>query len=256
MWNWIVKLQELREARAPFVAVTVVECSGSAPRDPGAKMLVLADEFFGTVGGGRLELLALEDARKILSANGGSRKIRYPLGAKTGQCCGGVVELFFEVVNRGPELYVFGAGHVGQALVRTLAGTPFRVHLVDPRPEWIGRDAIPGAVVRHECAWDEFVEDARWSASDVYVAVMTHEHAMDQDIIADVARRETRYLGLIGSRSKWERLKQRYSARGLDPALFERVRCPIGLHIAGKAPQEVAISVAAELLAEYYGAAT
>ncbi|MBI2605680.1 MAG: xanthine dehydrogenase accessory protein XdhC [Deltaproteobacteria bacterium] len=254
MWDWIAKLQELREARAPFVAVTVVECAGSTPRDPGAKMLVLADGFFGTIGGGRLELLALEEARKILAEGGESRKIRYPLGAKTGQCCGGIVELFFDAVNRCPELYVFGAGHVGLALVRTLTGTPFRVHLIDPRAEWVGHVAIPGGVVRHECAWDEFVADARWSARDVYVAVMTHEHAMDQDIIADVVNRETRYVGLIGSVSKWERFKQRYSSRGLAPACFERVRCPIGLHVAGKAPQEVAISVAAELLAEYYGA--
>lgn len=256
MWNWIAKLQDLREARAPFVAVTVVEGAGSVPRDPGAKMLVLADEFFGTIGGGHLELLALEDARKILGETGVSRKIRYPLGAKAGQCCGGVVELFFEVVNSGPELYVFGAGHVGLALARTLTGTPFRVHLIDPRTEWIGGASIPSAVLRHECAWDEFVAGARWSSRDVYVAVMTHEHAVDQDIIADVVNRETRYVGLIGSISKWERFKQRYAARGLAPARFERVRCPIGLHVAGKAPQEVAISVAAGLLAEYYGAAT
>ncbi len=254
MWDWIAKLQELREARASFVAVTVVECTGSTPRDCGAKMLVCADGFFGSIGGGHLELLALGEARKILGEDGKSRKIRYPLGAKTGQCCGGVVELFFEAVNRGPELYVFGAGHVGLALARTLIATPFRVHLIDPRAEWVGHETIPDGVIRHECAWDEFVADARWSARDVYVAVMTHEHAMDQHIIADIVNRQTRYVGLIGSVSKWERFKQRYAARGLAPTSFERVRCPIGLHAAGKAPQEVAISVAAELLAEYYGA--
>src|SRR4051812_50163059 len=111
MWNWVSRLEELRSQGHAVVAVTVTQCSGSTPREPGAKMLVLGNgEFYGTVGGGHLEELALADARKILQ-EGGSRQIRYPLGAKTGQCCGGVVELFFESINVGPRLYLFGAGH-------------------------------------------------------------------------------------------------------------------------------------------------
>jgi xanthine dehydrogenase accessory factor len=252
MWNWITKLEELRAQGRPVVAVTVTQCSGSTPRDTGAKMLVLEDgTFFGTIGGGHLEDLAIADARKCLE-EGASRTIKYPLGAKTGQCCGGVVELLMEVVNNGPRLYIFGAGHVGQAACRTLVGTPFSVHVVDERAEWVNSDAIPGEVVRHHCEWDDFVEEARWDADRTYVAIMTHRHDTDQDIIEDVIKRPAKYIGMIGSRGKWERFRQRLTARGVSEETLARVRCPLGIDIGGKAPQEVAVSLAAELLKTHY----
>src|ERR1700722_11661172 len=100
MWNWISKLEELRIQGVGVVAVTVTQNTGSTPREPGAKMLVLTDgTFFGTIGGGRFEELALLEARQCLKS-GITKVVRYPLGAKTGQCCGGVTELFFEVLNR------------------------------------------------------------------------------------------------------------------------------------------------------------
>lgn len=253
MWNWISKLEELRTKGEPVVAVTVTQCTGSTPREPGAKMLVLANgEFFGTIGGGHLEELALADAKKCLE-EGVSQSIRYPLGAKTGQCCGGAVELFFESINTGPRLYLFGAGHVGQAVCKTLAGTPFAVHVIDEREEWINSRELPAGVIRHNCEWDDFVKDAQWSADNTYVAVMTHRHDTDQDIVEALVDRPTKYLGLIGSNSKWERFKQRLTARGMSVERLERVRCPLGLDIGGKAPQEVAISLAAQLLKVYYG---
>lgn len=253
MWNWITKLEELRSQGKAVVAVTVTQCTGSTPREPGAKMLVLGDgEFFGTIGGGHLEELALDDAKKAL-IEGASKSIRYPLGAKTGQCCGGVVELFFEVLNNGPRLYLFGAGHVGQAVCRTLVGTAFTVHVIDEREEWINSRELPVEAIRHHCEWDDFAHDAAWNAENTYVAIMTHRHDTDQDILEHVMGRPVKYLGLIGSASKWERFKQRLSARGVPMDRFERVKCPLGLDVGGKAPQEVAVSLAAELLRVYYG---
>ena len=253
MWNWITKLEELRAAGVPVVLVTLTQATGSTPREPGAKMLVLGDgEFYGTVGGGNLEQLALEDARKFLNDGGGSRSVRYPLGAKTGQCCGGVVELFFDIVNAGPRLYLFGAGHVGQAVCRTLVGTPFQVHLIDEREEWVHSKELPSTIIKHHVEWDEFVRDADWRDDRTYIVVMTHRHDTDQDIVEDVIKRQTRYVGLIGSESKWERFKQRLTARGVSERELSRVKCPIGLNVGGKAPQEVAISLAAELLSDYY----
>lgn len=253
MWNWISKLEELRQKGIPVVAVTVTQCTGSTPRAPGAKMLVLSNgEFFGTIGGGHLEELALADAKKCLE-EGASKSIRYPLGAKTGQCCGGVVELFFEALNIGPRLYLFGAGHVGQAVCKTLTGTPFIVHVIDEREEWISSKELPADAIRHHCEWDDFVKDADWHDHKTYVAVMTHRHDTDQDIIEALVDRPTRYLGLIGSSSKWERFKQRLIARGMGMEKLERVQCPLGIDIGGKAPQEVAISLAAQLLKVHYG---
>jgi xanthine dehydrogenase accessory factor len=254
-WNWISKLEDYRRAGIPLVVVTVTGGTGSTPRDAGAKMLVLADgSFLGTIGGGHLEHLAIEDARKALEA-GESKSIRYPLGAKTGQCCGGVVDLFFEVVNTGPHLYVFGAGHVGQAVARTLEGTPFTIHLIDERSEWVNAPALPAGTVRHECEWDEFVAQARWDAAQTYVVIMTFRHELDERILEGIlsAAKATRYLGLIGSAAKWERFQQRLEQKGVSRDAIARVRSPIGLPVGGKAPAEIAISLGAELLALHYG---
>ncbi len=253
MWNWITKLEELRAEGRPVVVVTVTQSTGSTPREPGAKMLVAATgQFYGTIGGGHLEQLAITDA-KLCFTDGKAKTIRYPLGAKTGQCCGGVVELFFELVNHGPRLYLFGAGHVAQAVCRTLVGTPFIVHVIDDRREWIQSEALPKEVVRHECEWDEFATNAPFDLSSTYVVIMTHRHDIDHDIVENMLDRPTRYLGVIGSHSKWERFKQRFAAKGVDLTKLEKVHCPIGLDIGGKAPQEVAISLAAQLLRDVYG---
>jgi len=252
MWNWISQLEELRSLGRPFIAVTVVHCTGSTPREVGAKMLVVEDTFFGTVGGGHLEELALKDARACLK-EGVSRVIKYPLGAKTGQCCGGVVDLFMEVINDGPRLYLFGAGHVGQAVSRAFAGTPFQVHIIDEREEWISSREIPKDAIRYHDEWDEFAKQAEWHPEKTYVAIMTHRHDTDQDIVEYVIQKQTKFIGLIGSESKWERFKQRLTLKGVSMATLEKVKCPIGLDIGGKAPQEVAISVASEMLKIHYG---
>jgi xanthine dehydrogenase accessory factor len=251
MWPWLRKLEEIGETGGRAALVTVVRCSGSTPTAPGAKMIVLAEALAGgTIGGGHLEHLVLDDARACLSA-GESKMFRYPLGATAGQCCGGVVEVFVDVLGGGPQLYLFGVGHVGQALCRVLAGTPFTVHAIDEREEWVG--ALPSEVRRHSVPWDVFAREAEWSAEHTYVAIMTHRHDVDEAIVADVIARPARYLGLIGSTTKWRRFRDRLESRGLPAASLDRVRCPIGADIGGKSPPEVAISVAAELVALHHG---
>jgi xanthine dehydrogenase accessory factor len=166
-----------------------------------------------------------------------------------------VVDLFFEVIGTGPRLYLFGAGHVGQAVCRTLTGTPFTIHVVDERKEWIRSESIPKDVIRHECEWDAFAEEAEWSAERTYVAIMTHRHDVDQEIVAFAIKKPARYIGLIGSEAKWGRFQQRLTQRGVLETDLARVKSPIGIDIGGKAPQEVAISLAGELLGIHYGRA-
>jgi xanthine dehydrogenase accessory factor len=249
--EWVPRLEEIRRSGREAVLATVTRVEGSAPREPGAKMIVVAGgDFVGTIGGGRLEELVLQEALAFLSkGERAARLVRFPLAARAGQCCGGLMEILLERVERAPALYLFGAGHVGTAVCRTLSGTPFRIHLVDPRPEWVDSDAIPPDVVRHAADWDSFAAEARWSEADVYVAIMTHRHDLDEEILQDVLRRRTRYVGLIGSRAKWARFRARLQQRGVAAAELARVHCPIGIDLGGgKSPQEVAISVAAELV--------
>ena len=251
MWDWLRRLSELEERCTPAALVTVVRCTGSTPSAPGSKMIVLGDgSIFGTVGGGHLEQLVTQDARACV-ASGESKVLRYPLGATAGQCCGGVVEVFAEVLNVGPQLYLFGAGHVGQAVCRALLGTPFVVHAIDERQEW--SSAVPPEVTPHVVPWETFVADATWSAERTYVAIMTHRHDLDEAIVEDVLARPARYVGLIGSETKWRRFRERLEGRGVSRETLDRVRCPIGIDIGGKSPQEVALSVAAQLLGEHHG---
>jgi xanthine dehydrogenase accessory factor len=262
MWNWIAELERLRREARPVALLTVVRVVGSAPRSEGTRMLVTADGAFqGTIGGGHLEQLALEEARTHLGqvlrgelADTTAKNLSFPLGTKTGQCCGGHVELLLETLNAGPQLYVFGAGHVGQAVARVFSGTPFTVHLIDERPEWIGPTAaLPADAVRHDEAWIDFLDRASWDPVRSYVTVMTHRHDDDEEIVRRLLDAPLRYLGLIGSRAKWRRFTQRYGQRGLSRETLERVTCPIGLRTGGKAPQEIAISLAAQLLQIHYG---
>ena len=246
--DWAQALIDLRASGHPVAVVTVVKVEGSTPRDTGAKMLVTAEGLaWGSIGGGKLEALAIEDAQACLQA-GEPAYQRYPLCVKAGQCCGGNTEVFIEVLGRGPLLYLFGAGHVGRALCHVLRGTPFAVHLVDPRPDWVHSPELPSGLTRHGGPWEAFVAQAEWSPR-VYAAVLTHSHDLDLAVIRDLALRETAYLGLIGSKTKWARFQSVLKADGLAQARLERIRCPIGLDLGmGKAPQEVAIAIAAQLL--------
>lgn len=251
MWNWIDGVNAAYSGGSPAVLVTIVRCKGSAPCPPGARLLLHADDRFdGTVGGGQLEAHVLAEARECLAA-GAPRYVEYLLCPKTGQCCGGAVDAFFEVLHGGPQLYLFGAGHVGQALCRTLADTPFRIHAIDDRTAWIDAVDLPAAVTRHRDGWQAFIDTARWSAHGTYVAIMTHSHDRDADIVAAVTAKPATFIGLIGSRHKWFELQLRLQRRGLSAAQLARVHCPIGTP-TGKAPQEVAISIGAELLRQHY----
>ena len=253
-WNWIFEAARLQEHGLPFAMATVTAVKGSTPREPGAKLIVTNDRFFGTVGGGQLEQLVIEDARRMLreAVDGAGR---YPLCFRTGQCCGGSVDVHYEIIGAGPQLYLFGGGHVGQAICHTLVGTPFQVHLIDSRKEWLEHPGLPAGVVKHHMEPLAFAASATFDRRRTYVAVMTHDHALDFDIIQTVIDKPARYIGLIGSQTKAERFKQRLKASGCEPDAVGRMICPIGIDVGGgKAPHEIAISVAAQFLQLQHGA--
>lgn len=242
--SWLAHLGELDRNGTPHALVTITNVQGSAPREAGAKMIVCEETFFDTIGGGHLEELVIADARAAIAA-GKSTTARYPLGAKAGQCCGGVVEVFIDVLGLGPVVHVFGAGHVAQALARTLAGTRFKVHVIDERAEWLAK--LPASAVAHDEPWDRYVRALKPSER-AYALVMTHRHDLDEDIVFALCQQPLRYLGLIGSRTKWKRFSQRLAMRGASEEALARIVCPIGIALTGKAPAEIAISVAAQLL--------
>jgi len=306
---------------APAVLVTVAAVKGSVPREAGAKMLVRATDFDGTIGGGHLEQRALEIARAILQAGAAPHIERFPLGPSLGQCCGGVAWLAFEhaaadqldllrarrnldtwritslddmratalfddngsllagalampaferaggarVLEQGGRrwlvdpvlaprhhLMLFGAGHVGAAIVRALAELPCRVTWVDERDDMFPAEIPANVMVEATDTPEALVAQA---APGTTFLVMTHSHALDLRLSiailsrADQAWPDQNWFGLIGSSTKRRQFEHRLRERGIAEARIGAMVCPIGLPgIAGKAPAVIAVAVAAQLL--------
>lgn len=245
--DWISALQRLQLNATPAALVTIIMTKGSTPRDIGTKLVVTKTDFYGTIGGGQLEELVIEKARQILKNNLPPERVPYPLCLKANQCCGGFVEVFIETFNTGPHLVLFGAGHVAQAIAQVLVDTPFKVHLVDQRKEWLSK--APASVIQHLDSGINLVE--KWPFGDVsklYAAVMTFDHNLDQNLVENLLDKDLKYLGLIGSEIKWRRFQKNFIEKGISVAVLNKVTSPIGLPIGGKTPKEVAISFAAEIL--------
>jgi xanthine dehydrogenase accessory factor len=252
--DWIRALAEASAGGHPAVLVTVLEVAGSTPREAGAKMLVTADGAAGSIGGGHLELEMVTQARALLARAASGEDVSGPvvrelaLGPSLGQCCGGRTTVLLEpVLPARWQVAVFGAGHVGKALVKLLADLPCAVTWIDSRPEEL--PAAPPSSVR--CIVSESpAEEVAELPPGADLVVMTHSHALDQEIVDAALRRGAhRYLGLIGSRTKRARLAERLRARGRTAEQLASITCPIGVPgIAGKQPAIIAVAVAAELL--------
>lgn len=254
--TWIETLNRLQAAERPCAMVVVTELSGSGPREPGARMIVAlrpgggVELIEGTIGGGRLELQAMEHAAELLQRPlPTSESVSYPLAEKTGQCCGGKVVLFYETFPwTRRRIAIFGAGHVAQALAGLGHYLSAEVRLIDAREE---SEIVPKLPAQRDYALlcvDHPEEEVDTLPSDTLVMVMTHDHALDLEIVARAIRRGFPYLGLIGSERKWARFQARLAQRGFTPEEIARVRCPIGLSKHSKEPKAIAISAAAEML--------
>lgn len=266
--RWFEALSYLTQAKTPLVMVTVVSVRGHAPREAGAKMLVTANEVYGTVGGGNLEAIAIALARKTLSEMGNIYSLAptQPIGhtirltetaeAEYGvQCCGGEVALLLEpVVAARPTVAIFGVGHVGLALAKVLSICPLDLWLIDSRTDMLSPERLAslqpaGANIKAHDApiLDGLVGDL---PAGSHLLIMTHDHAEDIAVLdAALRRADLGYIGLIGSRVKWSNFRGRLKAEGFSENDLSRVTTPIGIPgISGKAPEAIAIAVAAQLM--------
>ncbi len=250
------KALALLEAQTACVMVTVTKAEGSTPREEGAQMLVTAGGYHGTIGGGTLEWLAMAEAQSLLGKLKSIRTLTKSLGPDLGQCCGGRMTLRLEsltladredarqratVTDALTHLNLWGAGHVGRALVMALAPLPFKVTWWDVR-----HNAFPAAV-------PETVTCRLGAPHDMepgFLLVMTHSHALDFDIV-DWGLRQPGFshVGLIGSATKATRFRKRLLEAGHETAALGRLTCPIGSKaIRSKLPAAIAASVAVQLL--------
>lgn len=251
----------LAEGR-PAVVIEVASARGSVPREAGTRMLVAADEVLGTIGGGHLELQAIATARARLAAGDASPlEQSIALGPSLGQCCGGALTLHFQpLADASPtdwpdpaprfHLQLYGAGHVGRAIVRLLAGIACRVSWIDERESEFPSEPLPPHIER-VCVEPVEAEVDRAPRAAFYL-VLTHSHDLDLAITEAILKRgDFGFAGLIGSLTKRARFRHRFEQRGLAPEAIERLTCPIGLPgIRGKEPEVIAVAVVAQLLAQ------
>jgi xanthine dehydrogenase accessory factor len=311
--HWVEAAAAYLSKYAAVARVTVVALRGSAPREPGASMLVDLDATMGTIGGGRLEWQAIQAARELLG-DATAAPVRIDdliLGPDLGQCCGGRVELWLERLSRGdlpwlreaarrlrgrhgvaiatgldgrvashrvlappagaaglelqrltagnatllevlrPQrlpLWIFGAGHVGQALIRLLSPLAlFDIVWVDSRPELLPA-GLAECVTTEACAAPTGLVDT--AAPGTHYVVLTHDHALDYELCRRIlARGDAGWLGLIGSASKSARFRSRLRRDGISAERLSQLHCPIGIDgIASKLPAAIAIAIAAQLL--------
>ena len=251
--NWISALADLQQRAEASVLVTIIEERGSTPRNAGSKMVVSAEKAYDTIGGGHLEFKAMAIAREMLLAREREPKLeRFSLGASLGQCCGGATVLLFEPMGQ-PQAHiaVFGAGHVGRALAPLLAGLPLRLEWVDSRAAEFPRAVPEGVRTRLLEEPEDAVHEAPPGS---YFLIMTHNHPLDYAIAEAVLKRgDAGFLGMIGSRTKARRFQMRLEQQGYPQDVIAQMHCPIGLsEVPGKRPLEVAVSVAAQVIARYH----
>jgi xanthine dehydrogenase accessory factor len=246
-------LARWRAERRRFVFATVVESRGFTPRKPGAHMLIAEDgATVGTVGGGAIEQVVMEAARAALE-RGGAALVKRHLTQELGMCCGGEMSVFVEAVEPAPRLYLFGAGYIAKPLAAIAAGCGFEVTVVDERPEWATGERFPTSRVRVESAED--AARALDSAPGDFAVVVTHDHAIDQRVVQHLLRKPFRFVGMIGSLSKQRKFALRLRARGFGDAEIARLHTPLGVGIGAATPEEIAVSVIAQLIAVRRGAA-
>jgi len=229
---------------------TVVATSGSVPQRAGARLLLRDDgTSVGTIGGGAIEERALNELKDVM-ATGRARMLRQDLTRDLGMCCGGHMEIFLEPAHAPPRLNLFGAGHVALPTARLALSVGFDVNVIDEREELLTGERFPGCTLHHVDA-QAYFKRREFHAGNDWVLIATHNHQLDEDVLALAVARPHAYIGLMGSRRKVLRLVERVQARhteGTGPS-FERVYGPVGLDLGALTPEEIAISIVAEWIA-------
>ncbi len=226
---------------------TIVSTKGSSPRKTGSKMLVYEDgRIEGTIGGGDLEKKVIENALAVLKKRE-AKIFKHDLLNQHDMCCGGTVEIFIEPILKKNKLYIFGAGHTGQALAKFAIDFGFEVVLIDDRKEYINEcklDEVNKMNLPHHQALSVLPFD-----ENVFICIMTYSHPMDREILGFCIKKPFAYLGMIGSQRKVEMTKKMF-VEGLNISEHDlaKVDMPMGIDILAEGPDEIAISILAKLI--------
>jgi xanthine dehydrogenase accessory factor len=250
MNNIYSAILEAQSSNTPCALCTVIRARGSVPRHATSKMLVYADgKFVGTIGGGEMESRMIEAAKQIARSRQ-AQIFEYNLvDPKQGDpgVCGGTVEIFIEPINPPPQVIIIGAGHVGRAVAHLATWLGFRVIVMDDRadlitPEWIPEADVylPGPIV-------EQIDQARIN-SQTYILLLTRGVQFDVALLPKLLETDAAFIGVIGSRRRWSSALKELRAKGVPDAKLAKVHSPIGLELNAETPEEIAVSIMAEII--------
>ena len=246
----VQRISELKDKHGVIVIATIVKTSGSSPRNIGAKMIISPDgKHEGTIGGGQLERLVILDALAQLKIGGCSYK-EYKLTPEDekgiGTECGGDVHIFIEVIGQCDHLVIIGAGHIGHALYKLARTLNFSIAIIDDRPEYAVPETFPGADVRLSTYDNSIIPSL--ITKDSYVVIVTHQHMNDTIALKNVLNSKPKYIGMIGSRRKVEKLKGQLLNEGFSKDVLDEIYTPVGLDIGAETPAEIAVSILSEII--------
>ena len=233
---------------------TVIGTTGSTPRQAGARMLVYGDgKCLGTIGGGGVERRVIEIALQAIANN---QSVRYSasLDDKLGMSCAGDMEVYIEPLQSQPPLLLFGAGHVAHATAPLLCKLEFNVTVIDDRPELLTQERFPGCQI---VLTDPLAFAQQQTPNPAHhLLFMTHLHSRDAALMLCFAQRPHQWMGMLASQRKASGVFHKLRQAGVDESVIAKINTPIGLNIQAETPMEIAVSIAAQLIASRRGAST
>ena len=240
--------------RRTFALATIVSAKGSTPRHAGSKMLVFVDgTISSTIGGALLEKQTIDAAVECLKT-GESKILEFNLTGEASadekndsMICGGTVQVFIEPIFIAPVLHIFGAGHVGKPTAHLAAISGFQVHVYDERPDMASTARFPESARIVVNYWEDIIAEFHPSSGD-FIVIVSPSHDVDFKILAPVIKQDIKYLGVICSKRKWKIFRQKLQDMEIAHNLIDRVHAPIGLEINSETPEEIAVSIVAELI--------
>ncbi len=243
-------LAEAEQRNHPVALCTIIRARGSVPRHVGSKLLVYADGHIeGTVGGGEMESRVIREALDTLKT-GEPRTVQYtlvnPAEGDPG-VCGGEMEIFIEPIKPAPTLLIIGGGHVGQALVHLGKWLGFRVALSDDRAEFCNPEAVPGADQYLPIPMMQLPQAFNFH-SETYIVLSTRGMPLDVDGLPHLLDVPRAYLGVIGSKRRWATAVKRLTDKGIPTEKLAGVHAPMGLELNAETPEEIALSILAEII--------
>lgn len=246
--NIYTEIEQIRKRGESAALCIIVNTKGSTPRKAGAKMIVLENGgIIGTIGGGNLEKKVIENALQQIKKNE-TQLFKHDLLHQHNMCCGGNVEIYIEPIKKMNKLYVFGAGHTGNALSKIAHELDFDIYVIDDRKEYLDEIKTEG-INKLNLEYKKILPTLPFD-KNTYVVIMTYEHAHDRDILSYCIKKPHAYIGMIGSQRKVELTKKMFLEGNIaTKEELENVDMPMGISINADSPEEIAISILAKLIA-------